>query len=401
MIFGRFFRVLRQELRSALHDGLLLLCALILALGAVAAVGPLTRAYLEGRQTTGILSVALVDEEDSFYTRLVLDAIQNAPSVAEGLTLIPADRTVAEQLLAENAVCAAVIVPAGFVESVQSGQFLSLEVILNETLPFGAALVEETVHSGVYLMSAVQNSLYGVYWGLADLGLEPAELDRQFNRQMITLISEALTRDAIFTSETLSPWRGGIFAHYMSSVLLLFLCALGLYHLARRSQSERTALSARMQALGWPRQLLAGADLTASTLLLALLGGVLTLTVAGFCGTPPLKTLAALGFAALFSLYVCALSHAALPLGQASPLVLGGHFACLLLAGALVPQIYLFPGGESQILTCLLPHAAFHRALTTVLTGGRLPSALYLVCAAHTALALFLALRPNQKEVRL
>jgi len=396
MKIGWFFRIFQQELRSTFRDGLLLICALALALGGILIVRPLAQVYLEGRQDTGVLQVALVDEEDSFYTRLVLSGIESAPSVAEGLALISTSRAEAEALLAEHAVCAAVIVPAGFVESVQSGQFQSLEVVLNGALPFGASLVEEAVHSGVYLMSAVQNSLYGVYLGLAELGLEQAELERQFNREMLILIGEALDRNAVFTSETLSPWRGGIFAHYMSSVLLLFLCALSLYHFYRRRQTARSALSGRMRALGWPYELLAGADLAASSALLALFGGTLTLVIAGLCGASIGKSIAALCLVSAFALYVCAMSHAVLQLSQeqsAAAFIMGGHLVGMVLAGALVPHIYLFAGGAPQLLNDALPHAVWHRALTRLFTGQSLPLHLYAVCFLHVAVMVVLALK--------
>jgi len=401
MKMGSFFKAFWQELRSALRDGLLLLCALALALGGVLAVRPLAQAYLEGRQDTGILQVALVDEEDSFYTRLVLSGIESAPSVAEGLVLIPASRTEAEALLTEHAVCAAVIVPAGFVESVQSGQFRPLEVVLNDALPFGASIVEEAVHSGVYLMSAVQNSLYGVYQGLAELGLEQAELERQFNREMLVLIGEALNRNAVFTSETLSPWRGGIFAHYMSSVLLLFLCALSLYHLYRRGQAARSALSSRMRALGWPYALLAGADLAASSALLTLFGGTLALVIAGLCGASTENSAVALCLVSAFALYVCAMSHAVMQLSWeqgAAALIMGVHLVGMVLAGALIPHIYLFAGGAPQLLSDVLPHAVWHRALTRLFTGQSLPPHLYAVCFLHVAVMVVIAMKVGHRR---
>ena len=401
MKIGWFFRVFRQELRSAFRDGLLLFCALALALGGVLVVRPLAQAYLVRRQDTGVLQVAVVDEEDSFYTRLVLSGIENAPSVAEGLVLIPASRTEMEALLTQHAVCAAVIVPAGFVKSVQSGQFQALEVVLNDALPFGASLVEEAVHSGIYLMSAVQNSLYGVYQGLAELGLEQAELERQFNREMLILIGEALNRNAVFTSETLSPWRGGIFAHYMSSVLLLFLCALSLYHVYRRGQTARSALSGRMRALGRPYALLAGADLAASAALVALFGGMLALVAAGLCGTSIGKSIAALCLVAAFALYVCAMSHAAMQLSQeqgAAALIMGVHLVGMVLAGALIPHIYLFAGAAPPLLNDVLPHAVWHRALTRLFTGESLPLHLYAVCFLHVAVMVAVALKAGHRR---
>ena len=372
----RFLKMLMYEIRSSARDIRPMLCGLLLALFVVAAVKPLTTVLSENSQDTISFRIALVDQEDSLYTRLVVSHIQNAPSVADGITVVAATADEALEMMNRNEIPVAVFIPEGFVSSMQGGETKEITVLLNNKMPFQASLVSEGIHRGMYLMSAVQNVLYVVYSGLLDAGVDGDTANQLFNTQMLAMVSDALSRAEMFDTEHLTPWQGGMIAYYMASALLAYLCVLGIYHIYRKDSIHRSHFRDRIVSLNRSGALVEATDILGSVLMMYVPCAVLFTVISVVCRFPGQSYIPALLTLFAVCVHICSVNHlflrrmggtAVLP---AIMLVL--HFALLALAGCIIPHDYLLAGAKGSPWFNLIPHYVWHTALYLPAQGPKM-----------------------------
>jgi len=369
----RFWKMLTTEIRDASRDALLMICGLLLTMAVILAVKPLTASYNENTEDTAMIDIALVDGEDSAYTRIVVDNIAAAPSVADGLRILIVTEPEMDALFRRDEIAAAIVIPEGFTDSILTGRFLPIRIVLNNSKPFQASLVETAITGGTYLMSAVQNAVYVMYAGLEALPLEEDDVTNRFNTQMFQLVGHALSRADVFKTEQITPWRGGIVVYYMLSALLAYLCIVGIYHLYRKSHIQRKRLRLRFAALNIPAARAEAADVCVSVCMIYLPAACLLSVIALLCGFPLRGLYAALLLLLVICVTICSVPHLLLRRSEnvsaLSAAMLAAHIGLLVLSGAMIPLDFLFAGAGNHVAFRLIPHYAWRDAIGALLTG--------------------------------
>jgi hypothetical protein len=170
----------------------------------------------------GELPAAVVDLDKSFYTTTLVNQLLSSPSIEENIEAVLTDEEHAFKLLRDDKIAGVLVIPAGFTEGTLTGNFLPLTFYANPLRPYQVQLISEGLDSGAHLVSSVQNALYAVYRYVGELPITRGELDGIFNRQMIALISTAMSRNDIYVRVPSTPWGGKSMEIFYALNIVLF-----------------------------------------------------------------------------------------------------------------------------------------------------------------------------------
>ena len=124
-----------------------------------AAAGLLGAALLYSDAPVDLITVAVVDNDNSLESRLALSVISSAGK-GELLRLQRMGFGRAERMLNNGELNAVFVLPKGFVQSVFNGENLSVQAIYNPATPLSSMLVKITADSTLALLQAAQSGIY-------------------------------------------------------------------------------------------------------------------------------------------------------------------------------------------------------------------------------------------------
>lgn len=109
------------------------------------------------------VKVAFVIEDDSALMDMLADMLKNSDCISTSCELIDTDYETARQMVLNNEAAAALIIPEGFVESVQNGTNLPINVDFAENSTIIALILRQLSVAGAGTLSAAQAGIYTQY----------------------------------------------------------------------------------------------------------------------------------------------------------------------------------------------------------------------------------------------
>lgn len=206
---------------------------------------------LQDKQWVEPFSVAIVDEDNTFETKLLMKQYQESEELQNVLSFNKTDAGEASELLAANKIAGFVIVPDGFTKGIRHGKNIPVSVIGNPERPFQAELLKQVMVSNANLISSAQSGANAAFHYLRKMGL-PSDEFRTYRDTIITDFTlQALNRNKIYETETLSA-LGGITSleFYSVSGVLILLMIGGLFGMSLTARSEQAALRERLSLQG-------------------------------------------------------------------------------------------------------------------------------------------------------
>lgn len=265
----RLLKLTFFELKNQLQDLKLLLAIPLLPLLILIALLPVTSYFQQASASSTPFTVAIVDECETIYTRVVLSHIKNSISVQNNINLHITERASAEDMLTNDKAALAVIITEDYITEMQNGTPIPIEVIIGSSHPFQSSLFLQSFESGIRSMETVQNELYVILHFLRGSNIPEPVVSETFNSAMIELGMSVLGRDNLYNVNYVSPWgHMPLPIYYSCSVLLAFLSFLGLYHYAKRNRQERQLLYQRASLAEMQAKNLASADIFATAIIL-------------------------------------------------------------------------------------------------------------------------------------
>ena len=236
------------EIRNRLYFSVSMLIMAIMAVIIILGIVPISEQAMKNELKTTRFSVAFVDEEDSRYTQTAMNELMKTPSINSSFELFSTDAKTARQMLHDNQIVAIITIPKGFIKGMQTGNPEEIKVLLNPAQPLYANLVKGGMDSGSYIMSSVQNVLYTFYSYISDLPLSRDEIDRLFNIEMLSMVSQALNRDNIYERTPKTPWQDmEISDFYSISIVLLFMSLYSVGTIYQWHEKRENGLICRME----------------------------------------------------------------------------------------------------------------------------------------------------------
>lgn len=340
-------------------------------------------------------TVAVVDQDDSFETRILVHHFTNTPAMEDLVTVKMTDYDQAMDLLEADEIAAAIIIPQGFVWNIERGRNLPITVIGSPHRPLQSSLIRQMMQSGADLVTAAQSGVITVLDYMAEAGASEAEMNRWYKRTVADFSFQSLGRNRMLSVSTVSATgevsAGQYYAVALATVLSLFA---GLAFLWPVREAER-GLFLRYRAAGVSTWSISSARFLSMWVcqfiqLGAIFGLMLWILPWKVSEEPLLWLLMGLAMAGANAGVMLLVSSMA-PTGRAANLL--GLLAVLafgLVGGAILPPAYL-PGAVAEMGWLSPVHWGLQGAIGAVFTaeaGVVLQSAAVLGAGAAGSLAL-------------
>lgn len=366
------------------------LAALLLGLAGAAAGSQL----FAGQQFAG-LQVAIAQQQPDPRLDEMLALAGQMDSLRDTATLHSTTPAQAREMLRTGQATAAIILPAGFLDSVYSGENLSPQVLLDAGRPLDAALVRSLAESAAILLDKAQQGITFTIQTYQAQGTTTPALQQVILDINLRYITWVLGHSSMYKVQTVAATGAlsvGQF-YLLSACLYLVLLALPVLHPLYALAPQRAWLG-RLRAAGGRPGAYAMAQILAGTLplffMLGLLVAALGLAFGGHLASLPVLLPALLVLALLFSCFGFLLGNlgsAAASTGLCFLLATG----MLVAAGGFIPTI-LLPAG----LAALEPWSplGWMRALLAPLFGAPSQAGAWLRLSLLLAASLAAALLP-------
>nr|WP_285876787.1 ABC transporter permease [Fictibacillus phosphorivorans] len=206
---------------------------------------------LDEKQWVEPFAVAIVDEDNTFETKMLMKQYEESEELKAVLSFQKTDGKTASEMLADNKIAGMVIVPDGFTQGIRRGNNIPVTVIGNPERPFQAELLKQVMVSNANLISAAQSGANAAFHYLRKMGLSSDEFATYRNAIITDFTLQALNRNKIYETETLSAFGGitPVEFYSLSGVMTLLLIG-GLFSMSLTSRGEQTALRERLSLQG-------------------------------------------------------------------------------------------------------------------------------------------------------
>ncbi|MFE1242830.1 ABC transporter permease [Fictibacillus sp. NPDC058756] len=233
---------------------------------------------LEDKKWVEPFAVAIVDEDNTFETKLLMKQYEESEELQAVLSFQKTDGKTASEMLADNEIAGMVIVPDGFTQGIRRGKNIPVTVIGNPERPFQAELLQQVMVSNANLISAAQSGANAAFHYLRKMGLSSEGFATYRDAIITDFTLQALNRNKIYETETLSAFGGvtPVEFYSLSGVLILLLIG-GLFGMSLTARGEQTALRERLSLQGVRSSVFFFGNIISVFMLLVIQSVVLTL----------------------------------------------------------------------------------------------------------------------------
>lgn len=272
----KLLTLIRYDLKHYFNSKTALLAMTILPILTILAAVKISTALLVNHSFVAPITLLIVDEEESFYTNLLIQNIIETPSLQNNIEIIKTSKEEGPKLLDKNEAAGMVIIPNQFTTNMQNGIYEPLIVIGNYNKPLQATMIKEGMESVTNLMSAAQSAVFTVCDYARENKVSPKELDLIFKTSALSFSSKALGRDQIFSETIKTPWMDmAPIYFYFSSVLVLFISLYGLQGMYLYINERQNKLTTRIRTIGIPLWKIILAKWISLTLFLFIQAGII------------------------------------------------------------------------------------------------------------------------------
>ncbi|MCL2250049.1 MAG: ABC transporter permease [Oscillospiraceae bacterium] len=370
--------ILRLNLKVILrHKTCIILLLVFIALLTVTAA--FAADFLMSDGGIGPISIAVVDLDGDFVTRMIVTAVVEQMGTGDLLYFTLRHPSEANVALADGSVAAIITLPENFGAAMISGENIPFLVQYNQSRPFTSALVQTAADSFADMLRSAQMGVYTVLNYARTQGVSGDDFDRLLMAVNMRYIELVINRADMFSTETLyitgalPIWQTYFFAAY---IVLMMCAAFTLTDAIRRNFTRNFII--RLSLRNVPFRTLILACVLSYFLLLALLNiGLFALYVPlGLIVELPAITLGAshlLGITVIFALMA---AFATLLTFAFDTTLSAGIFTALFsiislfLSGGIIPMAFL--STSLQIASNAVPNTWGIRLLTAAELGGNI-----------------------------
>jgi len=331
--------------------------------------------FLSGESAVQPITIALVDEDDSIESRMLLNYLEGVEEYRRLIDFYQTDREQSQAMLSQGRANAEIVIPEGFMAGVMDGANPPFTVTLNADTPMRAAIIR--MFTGVYadMLRIGQQGVYIALDAARDYG-SAEQQQEMFRAANMRFLAAILNRASVQESRELNPTGQSSAAIHYAAAAFVFLMLLGsslFLDLWARAASRPVLLRLDAMGAGLLKAgifYLAGAAVPfgAACLLLVLGIGAANLILSFGLGMSVAVILA------LFMLILCGaafLTAVSRLFGQGP----GGcvfvflyGLICLFLSGGVLPPAYLAPALAAA--GRLTPHYWLSRLLARGISGN-------------------------------
>ncbi|HHW48192.1 MAG TPA: ABC transporter permease [Clostridiaceae bacterium] len=170
--------------------------------------------------------IALVDKEDTAQTRILARQLEEIGIFRE---IFRVDESRAKEMISDNLVASAIIIPEDFSASVAVGENKPVTVIGNKAMPLQSFVVKNLIQSAANIVSAGQSAINTIYYYNQKAGMSAEELQKQFEESTMKIVLEAIARNEVFSYIESTPVYNLTPVEYFTAALItVFLMFAGM-----------------------------------------------------------------------------------------------------------------------------------------------------------------------------
>ncbi|QHT47806.1 ABC transporter permease [Bacillus sp. SB49] len=215
------FSLLRYEMRAAVKRPAPLFLSIAIPLLLIVLVALMLQSFVE--EGAEPVRAAVVDEDDTFQTKALINQLSEEKRLSQALTLTPMDAKEAEAAFEQGELAGVMMIPEGFTSSLMNGENDPIVVMTNEDDPVDATMLQVLLDSGADYISASQSAVNAVY-DLSIREMPEGERSRRLQEVIITYSLFALDRNDVFEEEMVVSGAGiGWERHAYLAVMMTFI----------------------------------------------------------------------------------------------------------------------------------------------------------------------------------
>lgn len=240
-----FKRDLKLFFKCLVSGSVLLIILTVICLGAAAVMSA-------ADTSDKLITVAVVDNEDSVLSRILINTIMNTDYLSRLLNAEKADETTAMRMLANKEAAAVFILPDGFLDDIYAGRESYGKVYLSSALAAQADIVHSAINFGEKLLISGQNGVFAAANVLRENRITGDSYSTYMTHVNTRILAEALAaNDRYFTVETVDCGTHMTSeGHYMLCWTVFFLIMISLFFVPLFLTDRTHALLARLTSLG-------------------------------------------------------------------------------------------------------------------------------------------------------
>lgn len=170
--------------------------------------------------------IVLVDNEDTAQTRLLIKQLENVEVFSK---VKKAEYEDALELIRQDRVGSAIIIPEDFTYNMSIGKNEPVTVVGNKAKPLQTLIVRNLMQSAANMVSSGQSVINTIYHFGQEAGLEGTKLQNLYEEATVQILREAVSRREIFTQAQTTEVFNLTTAEYFSAALIvIFLMFAGM-----------------------------------------------------------------------------------------------------------------------------------------------------------------------------
>ncbi len=175
------------------------------------------------------IQAAIVDLDQTFETKALVNQLSEDEEMKKALTLLPMSSEKADEHFKNGNLAGIITIPKGFSKSLRIGENDPIQVVTNVEQPLSSNMLKLLLDSGAMYISASQSAVNTVY----DLHIkelsDSGERSQKLQQSILTFTLFALSRNDAFSQEELkSGSRIGWEAHGLLAALLTVISSFAL-----------------------------------------------------------------------------------------------------------------------------------------------------------------------------
>lgn len=198
------------------------------------------------------VKVAVVDGDDSFYSRIIINMVKNLGYISDLLEIERVD-TDEPEALTEQGYAAVIVLPQGYLNDILSAHVSGGSVIVSPSLGAGREIVMSVARFGEVMLAAGQNGTFSGLYLIKEHGLSSDVRSAYLDEVNLTLVNEAFNSHDKYVSVKTLDYDGtglSIEAYYAVCWLTLLAMMLSVFFISLYTRDLTHPILCRLRSCG-------------------------------------------------------------------------------------------------------------------------------------------------------
>lgn len=179
--------------------------------------------FMEETRLIDQVNVGIVDDEKSFLTGMLIDNFKQNESFSGLFNVAVGSENELLEKYNRNELSAIVYLPESFTDSLYRFENIPLKMKLNPNFPLKNTVLDNIMGSYSTYIKSVDVGIFSLYSSLKNEGMPSAELTEINESFSMTMVLNALNRNAIFELKPVQTYPSSLSIHYFAYSMMILI----------------------------------------------------------------------------------------------------------------------------------------------------------------------------------